>query len=47
MVTLSGPYTASQEMIYAEWSASDPESGISLYEYGVSLYTGSTLPTPM
>lgn len=41
VVNLSSPYTASEEMIYATWSASDPQSGIGLYEYGVSRWTGS------
>ncbi len=35
-VELAGPYASSTAGIYAEWTASDPESGITGYEYAVS-----------
>ncbi len=37
-VTLSGTATAGKEVLYAKWSAGDPESGIQSYAYRVEIY---------
>ena len=36
VVEVDSPYTANRHMLYARWSAYDPESGIQRYEYGIS-----------
>jgi hypothetical protein len=40
VVTLSGEFTPRDDLIYAEWGTSDPESGIQGYEYAVGLFPG-------
>ena len=40
IVTLSGKFTSRTDIIFAEWEAGDPESGIAGYEYAVSTYSG-------
>jgi subtilisin family serine protease len=40
VVTDDGTVTASKTTLHATWSASDPESGISQYEYGIGTFPG-------
>ena len=36
IITIASKYTSNRHMLYARWYASDPESGIQRYEYGIS-----------